>query len=96
MDGCTTYRLSYWPNESPTQVLLQITLNCLSLNEKYLLLIIVLVFQEDQPWRKKGEYHRPVNTMENCTTYRLSYWPHCEKPRSPFIVQDTENILNAG
>ncbi|XP_023290082.1 stabilizer of axonemal microtubules 1 [Orussus abietinus] len=69
MDGCTTYRLSYWPSELPGK--------------------------EPQPWNSKVEYHPPVVPLEGCTTYKLSYWPNREEPRKPFILKDTENILNA-
>jgi len=35
--------------------------------------------------------------MDGCTTYRLSYWPHCgEKPPEPYSHKETENLLNAG
>lgn len=35
--------------------------------------------------------------MDGCTTYRLSYWPHCgEKPPEPFVLPENENLLNGG
>ena len=34
--------------------------------------------------------------MDGCTTYKLSYWPCSEKRRPPIILQETENVLNAG
>lgn len=38
----------------------------------------------------------PVEPLDGCTTYRLSYWPHCEKRRSPFTMEANDNLLNAG
>ena len=56
---------------------------------------IFLFFQEEQPWNVKREYHPPVTPMDGCTTYKLSYWPNCEKPRKPFTLKESENLLNA-
>ena len=33
--------------------------------------------------------------MDDCTTYKLSYWPNNEPRRKPFSLQENDNILNA-
>ncbi|XP_076634600.1 uncharacterized protein LOC143348362 [Colletes latitarsis] len=70
MEGCTTYKLSYWPSDTP--------------------------MKEEQPWYTKRVFTPPVEPVDGCTTYKLSYWPHCEKRRPPAIIEETDNILNAG
>lgn len=63
------------------------------MNIKYII-IYISFFQEEQPRR---EYCRPVTPMDGCTTYKLSYWPHCgEKPPEPIVLQENENLLNVG
>lgn len=38
----------------------------------------------------------PVEPIDGCTTYKLSYWPHSEKRRSPLKTLESDNLLNAG
>ncbi|XP_076243445.1 uncharacterized protein LOC143184827 [Calliopsis andreniformis] len=53
------------------------------------------ILREDQPCYTKREYTPPVEPMDSCTTYNLSYWPCSEKRRSPIVLQENENLLNA-
>jgi len=34
--------------------------------------------------------------LDGCTTYKLSYWPHCEKRRKTIEPPKSDNLLNAG
>lgn len=54
------------------------------------------MFLQEEPYAPTREYYRPMTPMDGCTTYRLSYWPHCEKPSEPFSPHETENLLNSG
>lgn len=62
---------------------------------KFVINFVEYFCQEEHPWSRKTEYCRPVTPMEGCTTYKLSYWPHCEKPRESIRTQENENVLNA-
>lgn len=38
----------------------------------------------------------PVEPLEGCTTYKLSYWPQTIEKRSPIIIPENDNLLSAG
>ncbi|XP_076225866.1 uncharacterized protein LOC116427531 [Nomia melanderi] len=51
---------------------------------------------KEQIWSCERKYVPPVEPMDVCTTHKLSFWPHSEEKRSPIIIKETDNLLNAG